>query len=131
MGDRAGSSPVTRIKKKDLGHVPRVLLLNVGGDLEPEVQGLGFASVGPEPTSPGRCGPCHPHASGDPALRFKVVFVSLRSAQSQGPPDLVGRFASVGAEQMSTGHFAPCHPRVETLYQRFKVVAEGVWKKFD
>ena len=73
MGDRAGSSPVTRTEKRGFGHLPKTPFLSVGGDLEPEVQGLGFAPVGPGLPSPGRCG----------------VFASLRSAQNQGPLDLV------------------------------------------
>ncbi len=73
--------------------------------------------------------------------RFKVVSVSLRSAQNQGPPDLVGRLrlgprstnvhwtfcglrsATVGLGPTSTGRCGPCHPQVERLNLRFKVSA--------
>jgi len=42
---------------------------------------------------------------------FMVVFVSLRSVQNQGPPDLVDRFATVGAR----------HPLFHVLFTLFSM----------
>ena len=89
----------------------------------PWVQGLRFASVGAEQMSTGHFAPCHPRVETLPQ-RFKVVFVSLRSAQSQGPPDLVGRSAPVGANERPPDVQHPVtRMRVETLSLRLKVVS--------
>ncbi len=55
-------------------------------------------------------------------LRFKVVFVSLRSVQYHRPPDVVG----------SPLRFGPRKTKVHwTLCALSPAYAERVWKKFD
>ena len=124
MGDRAGSSPVTRTEKRGFGQLPETPFLSVGGDLEPEFK----VSASPRSVQNQR-----PLDVVDPVTRMRVETLNQSSKSSSfhfGPPStnvhrtLWAGSASVGAEQMSPGHFAVCHPRVETLPQRFKVIGK-------
>ena len=90
--------------------MPRVLLLNAGGDLEPEAQGLlRFTTVRPEPRSPGPCGPasprsvlnvpgrsapCHPHMGGEiePEVQFlRFATIGREPAGGDLGPGVQGR----------------------------------------